>query len=81
MLLASLSNVLIPLLAAVEGKPWINELWYVLPLVVVISLVYSGTRYEQPDDILIGSLHSAKWIVGFMLIVFAVLWFVSWLAT
>jgi len=58
-----------------------NELWYALPLVVVISLVYSGTRYERPEDILIGSVHSAKWVLGFMLIVFAVLWFVSWLAS
>ena len=58
-----------------------NELWYSLPLIVVISLVYSGTRYEQPEDILIGSVHSAKWVIGFMLIVFAVLWFISWLAS
>lgn len=58
-----------------------NELWYALPLIVVISLVYSGTRYEQPEDILIGSVHSAKWVIGFMLIVFAVLWFISWLAS
>lgn len=58
-----------------------NELWYVLPLVVVISLVYSGTRYERSEDILIGSFHSAKWVTGFMLVVFAVLWFISWLAT
>lgn len=58
----------------------INELWYAVPLIVVISLVYSGTRYERSDDILIGSLHSAKWVVGFMLVVFAVLWFVGYLA-
>lgn len=59
----------------------LNEVWYALPLIVVISLVYSGTRYEQPEDILIGSFHSAKWVIGFMLIVFAVLWVVSWFAS
>lgn len=59
----------------------LNEVWYALPLIVVISLVYSGTRYEQPEDILIGSVHSAKWVIGFMLIVFAVLWLVSWFAS
>jgi len=66
---------LLPLLAV-----GMNELWYALPLIVVISLVYSGTRYEQPEDILIGSVHSAKWVLGFMFIVFAVLWIVSWFA-
>ncbi|MCE9603578.1 MAG: hypothetical protein K8U03_01605 [Planctomycetia bacterium] len=58
-----------------------NELWYALPLIVVISLVYSGTRYERPEDILLGSFHSAKWIIGFMVVIFAILWFVSWLAS
>jgi hypothetical protein len=52
----------------------INELWYALPLIVVVSLVYAGTRYERPGDILIGSVRSGVWICGFMGIIFAILW-------
>lgn len=52
----------------------INELWFALPLIVVVSLVYSATRYERNDDILIGSVRSAVWICGFMGVIFAVLW-------
>ena len=29
----------------------INQLWYSLPLIVVISLVYSATRYDYWDNI------------------------------
>lgn len=52
----------------------INELWYALPLVVVVSLVYSATRYERPDDILIGSVRAGVWVCGFMGVIFAILW-------
>lgn len=61
-----------PLLAA-----QIHEWWYALPLIVVVSLVYSGTRYERPDDILVGSVRSVVWVCGFMGIIFAILWLVS----
>lgn len=76
MYLSSILNGMVPLFAM-----RMNELWYALPLIVVISLVYSGTRYERPEDILLGSFHSAKWIIGFMVVIFAILWFVSWLAS
>jgi len=55
----------------------INELWYALPLIVVVSVVYSGTRYERADDILVGSIRSVVWVCGFMVAIFAVLWGVS----
>jgi len=63
---------LLPLLAA-----QINELWYSLPLIVVVSVVYAATRYERPDDILVGTVRSIVWVCGFMGIIFAVLWVVS----
>ena len=61
-----------PLIAA-----QINEWWYALPLVVVVSVVYSATRYERADDILVGSVRSVVWVCGFMGIIFGVLWAVS----
>lgn len=54
-----------------------NDFWYALPLVIVVSLVYSATRHEEMKPILQHALRIGVWIVGFMLIVFAVLFFVS----
>lgn len=51
--------------------------FYLLPLAAVISLVYSASRYELPDKILSRAARLFGQIVGFMAIVFAVLWFFS----
>ncbi len=55
-----------------------NDMWYALPLVVAVSLVYSATRHEQMGPILGHALRIGVWIVGFMVIVFAVLLLLSW---
>lgn len=58
----------------------VNELqasFYILPLAAVISLVYSASRYELPDKILRRAGKLFAQIVGFMAVVFAVLWFFS----
>ena len=47
-----------------------NVLWYLLPLAIAISLVYSASRFEMPDRI----LHRA---VLFMGTVFAILFVLS----
>jgi hypothetical protein len=54
-----------------------NQLWFALPLITAISLVYGATRDERPIPILQNALRAAVWIVGFMAIVFVVLWLVS----
>lgn len=51
----------------------IPRLWYALPLVVVISLVYGATRHENLREIIIQSYRSMIWVVGFMAIIFAVI--------
>jgi hypothetical protein len=51
----------------------IHEWWYALPLVVVVSIVYSGTRYERADDILVGSVRSIVWVCAFMGVIFGLL--------
>jgi uncharacterized membrane protein len=58
----------------------INTMWYALPLVVAVSLVYAATRHEQMEPIFGHAARIAAWIAGFMGIVFAVIWVVSWLA-
>lgn len=56
----------------------INQLWHAAPLIVAISLVYSGTRHEQPADILEHSVRLGIWITGFMGVVAAILFMLSW---
>jgi len=54
------------------------NLWYALPLIISISLVYGATRHELLTPILIHAWRSLTWIVGFMAIIYAVLLFAGW---
>jgi hypothetical protein len=56
----------------------VSQLWYLLPLVVVISLVYGATRQEEMLPILWQAVRAAGWMLGFMAVVFVVIWVVSW---
>ncbi len=59
---------------------WFNRMWYSLPLIVVISLVYAATRHEMMHPILEHAIRFSLWIVGFMAVVFVVLALISfWL--
>lgn len=62
----------IPLLAQV------NDMWYALPLIIAVSLVYAATRHEEMVPILAHAGRLALWIVGFMVAIFALLFLVSW---
>lgn len=53
---------------------WEAQIWYAVPLVVAISLVYGATRHEYLKEILLQSYRSAVWVIGFMLIIFAVIY-------
>jgi hypothetical protein len=57
----------------------VSRLWYCLPLVVSISLVYGATRHELMSQILEHAARFGIWILTFMLAIFAVTVFVSWL--
>jgi hypothetical protein len=50
-----------------------NQLWYAVPLVVVVSLVYAATRHEQLGPILSHALRFGGMVVGFMAAVLVVL--------
>ena len=62
----------IPLLAQV------NDMWYALPLIIAVSLVYAATRHEEMVPILAHAGRLALWIVGFMAAIFVLLFLVSW---
>jgi hypothetical protein len=73
--LAGLDTMWIYLLAATG----VARLWYAVPLVTSVSLVYAATRHEQMGQILIHALRFAVWIIVFMAVVLAVIQFMSWL--
>jgi hypothetical protein len=54
-----------------------NDMWYALPLIVSVSLVYSATRHEDMRDICVGAVRTGTWIAGFMLVLFAILFIMS----
>lgn len=54
-----------------------NVLWYLLPLAIAISLVYSASRFELPVRIMHRAIRLFLQIVLFMGAVFAVLFVLS----
>jgi hypothetical protein len=55
------------------------RIWFALPIIVSVSLVYAATRHEEMGPILVHAARFAVWIFVFMAIVFAVLQAMSWL--
>jgi hypothetical protein len=53
-------------------------MWYAAPLILAISLVYAATRHERPWPILEHAVRFGSWIVGFMFIIFVILYVVAW---
>ena len=53
------------------------QLWYALPLLVTVSLVYAATRHEEMKPILEHAIRFGMWVVVFMLVVLGV---VVWLS-
>jgi hypothetical protein len=49
----------------------INRLWFAVPLLVVVSLVYAATRHESMRDILPHATRFGGWTVVFMLAISA----------
>lgn len=50
-----------------------------IPLLVAVSCVIGGTRHEKPHLILDQIIRNAGWITAFMLGIYVVLQFVSWM--
>jgi hypothetical protein len=56
-----------------------TRLWYAVPLITSVSLVYAATRHEEMNQILVHAVRFAVWILVFMAIVLVVIQFLSWL--
>lgn len=55
-----------------------SYLLYYLPLIIAIALVFGATRHEDTRLILQHSWLTARWITGFMGIIFVVLCVIDW---
>jgi hypothetical protein len=55
-----------------------NLMWYAIPLVVTISLVYSATHHERMRPILGHAVRLGLMIVGFMVAIMIVLAMIGW---
>ena len=55
----------------------ITRLWYLLPLLISVSLVYGATRHERMAPILEHAIRFALGMLFFLGILFAIIWFVS----
>ncbi len=55
-----------------------NQLWYMVPLLISICLVYGATRHEYAAPIIMNSVKFGSWIVGFMAVIFVFLCLMSW---
>ncbi len=54
-------------------------LLYYVPLIVAISLVFGATRHEDTSLILRHAWHTARWITGFMGVIFLILLVLGWM--
>lgn len=55
----------------------IIDLWYAVPLIISVSLVYAATRYEEMTSILRQAARFGLWVTGFLVAAFAVLYGLS----
>jgi hypothetical protein len=54
-----------------------NQLWYSLPLIVSVSLVYAASRHEDMPSILRHALRMGIWIVVFLAGLGVLLWWLG----
>lgn len=52
---------------------------YYVPMIIAIALVFGATRHEDTSLILQHAWHTARWITGFMGVIFVVLCVLGWM--
>ena len=55
-----------------------SYLLYYVPLIISIALVFGATRHEDTTLIIQHSWYTARWITGFMGVIFVVLCVLGW---
>lgn len=54
------------------------QIWYMVPLLVAVSLVYGATRHEVLVPILHHAWRTAVWMLVFMGVIFLILVALEW---
>ena len=54
------------------------QIWYMLPLLIAVSLVYGATRHELLVPILQHAWRTAVWMIVFMGVIFVILLAMEW---
>jgi hypothetical protein len=68
---------MIQLFLAAAGAGSLGRLWFLPPLIIIVSLVYSASRYESPRRIVWRASRLCVQIAAFMAVVLGVL---AWLS-
>ena len=68
---------MLPNILAATHDPLISRLWFLIPLIIMVSLVYSASRFESPQRIFYHSARRSVQIALFMAVVLGVL---AWLS-
>ncbi len=55
------------------------DIWYAVPLIVTVSLVYGATRHEERGPILQYAWHTAVWLAAFVVILGGLICLVDWM--
>jgi len=69
-----------PILTNLLGAALHHRMWYIVPLVVAVSLVYAATRHELLVPIFEHAVRFGGWLVGFLIVLYFVIMLLSeWL--
>ncbi len=55
------------------------QIWYSIPLIIAVSLVWGATRHERLTEIITQSIRSLIWVLTFMGIIFALIFCAGYL--
>jgi hypothetical protein len=69
---------MVPIVFADAARIWHANLWYALPAIISVSLVYAASRHEPMRPLLAHAFRVALWLIGFLLVGMAVLAVFSW---
>ena len=53
------------------------RMWYVIPLVICVSMVYAATHHESMPLIMRRAFRTSCWILGFMFFAFVILFVIQ----
>lgn len=66
-----------PLFASMADK----QILYVIPAMIAVSLVYGASRDERAKEIFRHAWGTLVWLSGFLIVIIAIVWLISWAAS